>query len=434
MFAYTIVAGALLASLGADAPRGVGMDEAPPRFEGTWAAWHGCWRSTAEGAPAGEILCLLPGSSPSEVRMVSIADGAVTGTTRVLADAVARRVEEGGCTGTETAHWSRDARRVFMRAELECEGMHRVSTGVLAMVADDEWVDVQAATVSGQHATRSIRYRAVPASLAPAEIQAQLDDRRELAREAARLRATAPLHVEDVIEAAGMLAEPALQGFLATQALAFRPDAQSLLRLEAAGVPASGIDVVVAVGYPQRFAVREAGAIHTVARGPGDVRRCYDPVPGIWMYGDDCYYTSQRWGYSRYGYGWGYSPWGYDPYGWRYGPRPVIIVRPGDGEDRVPSEAVKGSGYTRGGAPSRGTAQPRSNSGGSGNSGSSDAVRSSGESGRSAPPPAREAVPRSSGSSSGSGSTSGSSGSSSSGSSGSDTGSSGRTAVPRGGG
>lgn len=427
MLSYFIVAGSLLATLGADMPA---------RDGGSWTAWHGCWRAADNAGVPGQIVCMLPGATAAEVRMVTIADDAVQGTVVVRADGVPRVVSEGGCTGTEVAQWSRDGRRVFMRAELECDGLHRVSTGVLAMTGEEEWVDVQAATVSGQHATRSIRYVAVPAALAPAEVRAEVDDTRTLLREAARLRAAAPLHVEDIVEAAGMLAEPALQGFLATNRLAFRLDARTLIRLEEAGVPGSGIDLVVALAHPQHFAVREADrdapVPQRVARTDERLLRCYDPVRGLYLYGDDCYttryYRDMNWYGLRFGY-WGYSPWGYDPYGWRYGGVPVVIVTPG-GESRSPGELVKGSGYSRGSAPGRGTAQPRS--GGTGGA----EPRSSGASSSGASNSGRTAVPRGdSGSSGASSSGASSSGSSSSGSSSSGSSSSsnegGRTAVPR---
>jgi hypothetical protein len=425
-----------------------------------------------DGAP-GDILCVVPGSSAAEVRLISVRDGEVVGSTLMQADGVARSVEAGGCSGTETARWSADRRRVLIRTELDCGGVHRTSSGAIAMVADNEWVDVQVATVGQQHGTRVLRYRAEPDASAPAEVAALLGDARPLVREAARMNAAAPLQVDDILDAAAFLEAPAIQALLVAYGGGFRLDARRLAQLQAAGLPDDVIDVMVALSYPQRFAVRDpyGDRVDTTyrQRAYGWEDECYDPVYRRYYYGSECYYM-RRWGYGSSRYGYLYSPWGYDPYGWRYGTGPVVvIVRPDDGQPAAPrAGVVRGGGYTRGGSPSAGTAQPRSGGSGSGagtaqpasSSGSAQPAAtsgSSGSSGRTAQPrtgtgggttqqrPAPQertttAQPWSTGSSmpspaSGSSAGSSSAGSSSAGSSaGSSSSDAGRTAVPRTGG
>src|SRR5688572_22870441 len=124
------------------------------------------------------------------------------------------------------------------------------------------------------------------------------------------------------------------------------------MQLSEQGVPASTIDVMVALSYPTKFAVaprqpQQAGGVGDLEQNAARawVEDCYDP-----------YYSSRRYGCTsnRYGYGYGYdrgrygySPYGYDPYGWNYGSRPVVvIVRPSDGEsDQRGGAVVKGRGY-----------------------------------------------------------------------------------------
>src|SRR5919109_668030 len=47
----------------------------PP--EGSWLGWHGCWRTVGENVPE-QVLCMLPGANPSEVRLHIVEQGAVT--------------------------------------------------------------------------------------------------------------------------------------------------------------------------------------------------------------------------------------------------------------------------------------------------------------------------------------------------------------------
>jgi hypothetical protein len=338
--------------------------------DGSWLAWHGCWRITAEDAPEGRILCVLPGADAAETRFVTVADGVIEGTTTLRVDGVARPVEEGGCTGTETARWSQDGRRIFLRAELMCQGVRRISTGALAMLAETEWVDVQTYAVGEQHAVRILRYRAVADADIPAEFAQAFDRATGLARETARLYAAAPLRVDDVIEAGSYISTPALQALLAAHGHGFRIDARTLASLHDAGVDESIIDVMIALSYPSRFAVRspEGDRIDSTYRQRGYALEdeCYDPLMRRYFYGDACYY-GRGFGYSRYGYygyGYGYSPWGYDRYGWRSGTGTVVVIVRPDGETPPArgGAVVKGAGYTSGGSSGssgRGTAQPR---------------------------------------------------------------------------
>ncbi|MEX1182824.1 MAG: hypothetical protein WEF86_06285 [Gemmatimonadota bacterium] len=348
-----------------------------PQPAAGWTAWHGCWEPVGAGAPEGRLICVLPGQDAQSVRIATVQDGAISEETLLHADGVARPVEEGGCIGTESAFFSADGRRVFTRADLQCEGVRRVSTGVLAMVSEVEWVDVQALTVGDQSAARTLRYRAIPLAGTPTAIAAALPAERQLAQEAARLDTSAPLTVEHVVEAAGHLAAPALEALLGARQQGFDLNAERLAMLEREGVAESTIDVMVALSYPSRFAVREREYEPTNERlGLGSSpygSECYSPMwssigrysPRAYRYGgSDCYgYGGYGMGYGSYGFG--YSPWGYDPYGWNYGRTPVIIVQPRDPDEEpyVRGQVVKGRGYTSGSAPARGTASPRSGGG-----------------------------------------------------------------------
>ena len=318
-----------------------------------WAAWHGCWRGA--GAEAGEMVCVLPGGDATSARLVSVSDGEIEHETVVRADNVARTVSEGGCEGTERAFFSADRRRVFTRSEFACGGIPRVATGVLALITEQEWLDAQAITVGDQHAGRTTRYRAVRRADVPAAIVAQLPVDQELAQESARIHATAPLDVDAVVEAARVLAPPAVEALLAARNHGFDLNAGNLIELKEQGVAASTIDVMVALSYPQRFAVRERPRYSET--DAFEARRdtwysCYDPFWGSRRLGR---YNSCYGDYGMYGYG-------YDRYGYN---DPIIIV-----ETRAPDTggSVTRAGYTRGSSPATDRAMPRGGSDAGGSS------------------------------------------------------------------
>jgi hypothetical protein len=395
---------------GAEAARRSDVAQSP-----NWLAWIGCWRPVGEEAPEGSMVCMLPGETATSVRIATLVDGSITEETVLHADGAPRAVEEGGCRGTETARWSSDGRRVFVRSEFDCGGLARVSTGVLALVAENEWIDVQALTVAEQHASRSVRYRAVRPEATPAVVASQLPQDRRLVQETARMQASMPLDEAAVIEASRAVAPPVVEALLAARQHGFGMSAALLQRLEREQVPSSVIDMMIALSYPGTFALRErphsaaaaetagaagaAGAAWRPARA-GVREECYDPFFMQLRYGRACDtvgFGSRYSPYNRYGYGsrFGYSPWGYDPFGWSYGRDPiVVIIEPVQAESRR-GEVVKGRGYTNPGTGSTGRsattrAQP-TNSGAGGSTARPASTTSGTSSGQST---GRTAVPR----------------------------------------
>jgi hypothetical protein len=347
---------------------GVPAAAASPAQPG-WEAWLGCWEQVGSDTDQQQLVCVLPGADEGSVRMATVTDGVITDETLLIADGVARPVDDEGCTGTETAFFSHDQRRVFTRAELECRGVQRVSTGVLALISESEWIDAQALTVAGQSAARTVRYRAVPRADTPPAVAALLPADQRLATEAARLHAAAALDIDAVVEASRAVAAPALEALLGARQQGFSLNARTIAQLAESGVETSTIDVMIALSYPARFAVREQDpdAQYAAAQDRDDRLRseCRNPALSR-RYSAACYgfgYGSTMF-YDQYAYGrYGYSPWGYDRYGWHYGRSPVIIVQPQPGTPTPRGgSVVKGRGFTAGDQPSRGTAQPRTQS------------------------------------------------------------------------
>lgn len=336
-----------------------------------WLPWLGCWQAGEEGqAPENLLVCVRPASAGGGVEIATIADGEVLSTRTLVADGQLHDVQDEDCTGWQSASFSADGRRAFLHSELTCEGgAKRSASAIMAIASPTEWLDAQSIGMDGERMPRVLRYRLAPESSAPEGFA--LTARRVAAAADARLLASAELSVGDVQEAAPRVDPEALVAFLIERNQTFEIDAASVAQLADAGVPNEVIDVLVAVSYPNRFAI-DRQAMRTALRPEekGQARRGRRGYGGPFGWGgwgwgswDSCYgalwYSSlycspYSWGFGRRGSGW------YDPY-WS----PIIIVR-GSEPAGAPGRAVRGRGYTRGGRTSGSddtrTAQPRGGS------------------------------------------------------------------------
>jgi hypothetical protein len=391
-----------------------------------WTDWMGCWELVADGnvarlppaedAAGGVTGPVRPGGSRSARVCVSPSQGGAELRTfvggepvlsqTIIADGSDHPVSDGGCTGTQSARWSEDGRRLFTRAQVACENQpSRTVTGLALMAPNGEWVDVQAVTIGGTDSVRVRRYRA------PVE-------RAQKGVPAAAVR----LQIEHVKEATKYVSSRAIEAALMETSSRFPLSSKALVDLDKAGVDDRVIDLMVALSFPRSFAIRPSG--------PDDRLTPFPPLyPGA-DFIDAAYDYPYLYGpyYSNYYY----SPYFFSPFGYSYlryyggGFAPVAVILPGEvasgggaGHNLPPENgrAVKGFGYTQvdrrngsavsgevggdgGGASarsgsSRGTASPRgytagdagssssssAGGGGSSSSGGSSAGSSSGSSG-----------------------------------------------------
>ncbi len=381
-----------------------------------WLAFQGCWRPVdsamiAAAVATPQIVCIVPGSNLSSAQFATIDSGRVVQRTQIAATGEAIPRSEGGCVGTERASWSANGERVYLRVEQTCEGGNkRSASSVITILADNEWLNVQAVTVAGQKSVRVVRYAEVQdLSEVPAEITSALGSNSMAAR-AARIAASAPVTSADVIDASKNVDGATVEAWMVEAHQEINIDGKELLRLSKAGVSPAVTDLLVALAYPEVFSVDHSAqpvqnAQQTAGYGSGVMYNdYYDPFYYDPFSRYDPYY---RGGMYRSSY---FSPYGYNRYGNRYYSNytpVIIIVRDGSTVGQPPAEphgrVVNGQGYTRGGS----GASTNTVSGGSSKTTGSSTSGSSGSSG--------------SGSSS-TGSTSGGSSSS---------GSTGRTAIPR---
>jgi hypothetical protein len=328
---------------------------------GGWTPFVGCWEPLDASDEAG-LLCFRP--SGSGVEMFNVVNGEVVSREQIAADGSPRPVSAEGCTGFESATFSEDGLRVFTRSEFTCGDNVRAGSGVMSFISPTQWIDVRSLDVSGEPVAWVQRYALADAeALTEQGVEDPADFDRTLVR-ATRTRAARDIEVDDVEEAARRIEARAVEVWVATNETELELSGSELARLADAGVPESVIDVMVAVSYPDRFALSPEGAV-AAERAVGGV---YDTGyrRGFRSYLWDPYYRPIGFGYSRYSpfgyYGYGYGYGGY--YGGYYGYRPTTVivqpVSPGSSGRMVP-----GRGYTRGSSSAgSGGAAPRSSVGG----------------------------------------------------------------------
>ncbi len=350
-------------------------------IDGRWQPWLGCWEpaDVQTGAPlqGAPLLCIRSG--PGGEAEFSTVSEAETTSRSIVADGRRAPISDAGCAGWESALFSRDARRVFLRSEYECGGTARALSSVMGWISPTEWVEVQAVGLAGETMMPDVRrFRLIDDARTRAAGFVPLSESDSRMAGSARTIAAAPLSIADVREASTQVASVALEALLLERGEGFELDATRIEELAGSGVSDNVIDIMVALSWPDRYRVDRNVAGGDIER---DVRRGEaaddpywrrrDPYGGYGRYGYR-YCSPFEFGWSVFGYcspynyyGGGYlgGYYGGGYYGGFYG-RPVIIVRgSSDDPDSPRGRVISGRGYTRTRAGS--TDLPRSSRGGS---------------------------------------------------------------------
>jgi hypothetical protein len=220
------------------------------------------------------------------------------------------------------------------------------------------------------------------------------------ARVAPGVAATA-LTLDDVKEASAKVSPRALEAALVETRASFNLSSKRLLELQDAGVPASVVDLMVALSYPDRFVIERSASVDRAS-----VPFIDDPFTTFgWGFG-----PAWAWGYYSPMYG-PFSPYYYSPFAYPYwsgGYNPFYyggggwyVVDPGGGGGggvNLPDQpsgrgrVVDGQGYTRVRPRESDPVMPRSGGGatasssGGGGASSASSSGSSGGGGSSASP------------------------------------------------
>jgi hypothetical protein len=389
---HTILMLALAAILAATTP--ALAQEPPPGFDSRWTPYVGCWtivqdQRGLQSAPIspGTQVCVEP-SGRFGVTVTTTVDGKNVLEQTIVADGSAQPLSQADCRGTQTSNWSRDGERLFTRVELQCADRPARTVSGITLLTNGHWVDAQATVVNGYSDVRVRRYRRADESYA-----------------GAAAITSAPLSIEDVIEANANVQSPALEAALDEVGGRFTLNSRVLRQLADNGVPPNVIDLMIAQAYPDKFQVDRgvypppaSTMTSSVSGGGAYIGSTIYPYPMYDPFWSSYYYYSPfaypyYWGPSfTFGYGYPYYRNYYNYYGY---PGSIYTVGPvygggGGGGGTAPpgtpdssggdGVVVNGRGYTRvrpSGSPQGGSsATPSSRT-----TGSSRGVRGIGSSG-----------------------------------------------------
>ena len=371
----------------------------------SWRPWLGCWSANAprfvdlDAQP--QQVCVVPAGT-SAVDVVTVTGSKIVSRERIAPDGEHRSGERDGCTGWDSARWSADMRRVYLQSEYTCTGgVKRTTTGLMATGANGDWLDIVGVGLRDKVGVRVLRHRpSPPLPMLPPEIASVVASD---SREPAALRALLPIGDAEIIDASKHVNGAVIEAWLAENRQKFTVNGKRLTALANAGVDDRVLDMLVALSYPEAFAIKPSPTMTgELAIGGGDGGgTVFLGAPSVVLGGsifDVCnpYYT----GLSLYGWD-GCSPYGF--YGSRYGYGPYdyygggwyeagggggIIVGPiVPPAPQAHGRVVNGAGYVSGGGgdASSGATGGGSSSGSSGSSGGSSGASSGGD---------RTAVPR----------------------------------------
>lgn len=371
-----------------------------------WRGYLGCWSTSVSGAP-GPMVCLVPTSDRQTVDMMTIVGDSITSSTPISATGTRVQRTRDGCTGWESGRWSLDERRLYTTAEYTCaDGVTQQSSGMFAMQGSDMFARIEGLKTRGGTRVRIVRFDAQnDAAIVPAAITRRLPDLNSLPMLGARAEAGAALTSADVADAAKAVDAPVVEAWLGDRQEVMVLAAKDLRALHEAGVPASVIDMLVAVSNPAVFALSTGGRPDVRPKDPfarrtnaADFARSRREQmlmlalqdASLWGYGYDGFGYGMGYGrfpYGAFGFGGGfplsywspYNNFGYNGFnnGWLPGNAPYVIVPREPAAVERPIRVVNGRGYTQGGGSSGGSAQPTGSVNSSGNSGGSSSGGSS---------------------------------------------------------
>jgi len=313
-----------------------------------WLAFVGCWESVAAAA---QQVCVIPAPGTSGVDIATVVGGQIVARERIVPTVERMPSNREGCTGWESAEWSLQGQRVYLRSEYHCSGgLERVSNGLIAMSPSGEWLQVQGVTVGGQTGVAVRRYRETTAPAALASEAAPKGGVRAVTE--ARAAAAAPLDPDAVVEASRHLDAAVVEAWLAERGDRFSLNAKRLVKLVDAGVPGRIIDLMVALAYPGAFSINRVSrqAERVAGRRDSSGKAVSAPIAVVDRFCHAWWDYFSPYGCSPFGFSF-YSPFGYGPYDGSY-PQSyaVVIVTRGDGSftPRSHGRVVNGRGYGQG--------------------------------------------------------------------------------------
>lgn len=270
--------------------------ESPAAFDSRWTPYLGCWTIVQDQRqpaplPAGTMVCVQP-SGRFGVAVTTTVDGRNVLEQTIVADGSAQPLSQADCKGTQNSNWSRDGERLFTNVELECANRPKRTISGITLLAKGQWIDAQSTLIDGNSDVRLRRYRRTSDQYA-----------------AAPGMTTAPLTIDDVIEASAKVQPEALEAALDELNTRLALNSSALKQLADNGVSPNVIDLLIAQAYPDKFEVERSGYPSASSTNYGTTSMGSSTVyMGSAMYSSPMYDPF----YSSHYY---YSPFAY-PYYW----------------------------------------------------------------------------------------------------------------------
>jgi hypothetical protein len=297
-----------------------------------WQGWLGCWsaapaeRMRETGPEAPRIVCVTPTPESDAVDVSAISEGKVVSQNRIDATGATHDVTAPGCTGTESARWSGDGRRVFLQSHVTCDGIATDMHAILAITRAGEWIDVRRVAAGGGSDVRVARYHDVGMpTVVPPEIANAFDRRNEILFHDARMLAGSSFSTKAIIEASHTVDAAVVESWVSEAGQAFPIDARSLNELASAGVPARVTDAMIAVSRPTEVATHHVYMYPYSPYGWNSVEGQYGGYERNRSYGPYDRTSVDTWDQgnrSRLTVNiYEYDPWGWSafPFGYRFG-------------------------------------------------------------------------------------------------------------------
>lgn len=237
---------------------------------GRWQPWVGCWSpNSAIVAPitsngpstAVGLLCVVPSNGGNDVDLATIVNGKVAHLEHISATGQQVPKSVDNCPGWESATWSTDNQRVFLRSEFTCGATAKVTgSGILAISSEGEFVQIQGTTVNGKAGARAIRYQPAGVqivmkpglSLADSSIVETVAAGNGFASQSMRAAAGAPASTNAIADVAKHVDLAVAGAWLNEIGQKFNVSGKELVTLADAGVPPYMLDLMVAMSYPDK--------------------------------------------------------------------------------------------------------------------------------------------------------------------------------------
>lgn len=257
----------------------------------------------------------------------------------VLPDGMQRSVDSKNCKGLQTYNWEPQTGILLGSLEIKCKDSAPYTISNLKMiVSDDRMVDILVIK-SAEQKRLAIRHFELQSDLPAAQ-----GSMPGLEAMAMRTSLAAPWDLNKIIHLSKVVDVPILEAALLEKNIQFKVTTKLLKQMNAAKVPKSIIDLLIALAIPDKFNIKENGRIAVAARTPNPGRD-YPYLPSVSPYPFDRYYGAYPGHYPWSDYYWNYG----SPFWWNY---PIYIVVPNGGGN---------SGGSGGGGGGTGQPNPYSN-------------------------------------------------------------------------